>query len=131
MSNEETAAAIARQSRKFEAAYAAADSNALVDGYFAADADNPTAYPPGGTAPVSGRAALKALFAGMFVDVPVIRLELVDLLVSDTLATEIGLAHLTTRDGSKVKGRYVVCWIRTGEGWRAKVDFFAEDGWAD
>jgi ketosteroid isomerase-like protein len=129
MSFDAIAAAIAQRSRQFEAAYAAADGVALVDGYFAPDADQPAAYPPGGSPPVRGRAALTAMFAGMFAAAPAIRLETVDLIASGTQATEIGRAHLTGADGQAMIGRYVVCWIDTAAGWRARADFFAQDGW--
>jgi len=125
------AEAIAERSRRFETAYGAADANALVEAYFAGDSHGPMALPPGGSPPVRGRASLKAMFAGMFADAPKIRLETVELVASDTVATEIGRAFLTTRDGVDVIGRYVVCWVLTSDGWRAKVDFFAQDGWAD
>lgn len=130
MPHADAATAIAERSRHFEAAYAAADADALVDGYFVSDADNPAAYPPG-SAPVMGRAALKGMFAGMFAGAPAIRLELVDLVANGAIAMEIGRARLTTGDGGEAIGRYTVCWINTPEGWRAKADFFAEDGWPD
>lgn len=123
------AEAIARRSRLFEQAYAAADAEALVEGYFAPDHHIPMASPPGGTVPVRGRHALKQMFAGMFSDMPGIRLETVELVASDAVATEIGRAFLTAKDGTQAIGRYVICWIMTEEGWRAKLDFFAEDGW--
>lgn len=125
------AQAIAERARFFERAYAAADAASLVDGYFATDDHGPMALPPGATPPVRGRKALKQMFAGMIPEMPVIRLETVELVASDAVASETGRAFLTGKDGSQNIGRFVVCWIMTSEGWRAKTDFFAEDGWPD
>lgn len=126
-----TAKAIAERSRFFEAAYRSGDAQALVEGYFADDSHLPLASPPGGQPPVRGRAALIAMFAGMIPDMPGILLETVELIASDAVAMEIGRAHLTDRDGVVHVGRYAVGWVLTAQGWRAKADFFATDGWAD
>jgi len=125
------ATAIEERSRYFEEAYCSGDAERLVDGYFADDEHRPMALPPGGHPPVCGRAALKAMFAGMVAEVPTIRLETVDLTASDVIASEIGRAFLTSHDGTQAVGRYFVCWVNTADGWRAKTDFFASDGWVD
>lgn len=125
------ARAVDERSRFFEQAYCGGDAQSLVEGYFASDDHEPMALPPGGHPPVRGREALRALFAGMVVDVPSIRLETLALTASDVLASEVGRAFLTSADGTQTVGRYVVCWVNTDDGWRAKTDFFAEDGWVD
>jgi ketosteroid isomerase-like protein len=123
--------AIAARSRAFEQAYAAGDAAALVAAYFVDDALAPMACPPGGQAPVIGRAALVAMFNDMFAAMPHIRLQTEQLVVDQAQAFELGRAHLTAADGAPATGRYTVCWLKTHDEWRAKVDFFAEDGWAD
>lgn len=123
-------AAIAERSRMFEDAYRAGDAARLVTSYFVGEADQPTAFPPG-SAPIRGRDGLIAMFSGMIAGVPNIRLETLDVVASDTVAHEVGRAHLTTTEGASNTGRYTVCWINTADGWRAKYDFFAEDGWTD
>lgn len=122
--------AIAALSRHFETAYRAGDARALVEGYFAPDDLSPAAFPPG-TAPVRGRAALIALFDGMFAGAPDIRLEAIEVTAADGLAFEVGRAHLTGAGGEQNVGRYTVCYILSAEGWRAKTDFFTTDGWTD
>lgn len=120
--------AIEEKSRYFERCYNSNDPAGLVEGYFAEDAEGPTASPPVGQVPVRGRAALIGMFTAMIPDAPRIQLELIDLIVSDNVAYEFGRAHLTLADGTQVKGRYTVGWIKREE-WRAKIDFFAADGW--
>lgn len=127
----EAQAAIAARSRAFEQAYAAGDATALVTTYFVDDALAPMACPPGGQAPVRGRAALIAMFSGMFAAMPKIRLHTDTLVVDQAQAFELGRAHLTSADGTHITGRYTVCWLKSQGEWRAKVDFFAEDGWND
>ena len=121
--------AIAAKSRLFEHKYNNNDPVGLVNGYFAEEVDDPMASPPGGQAPVRGRAALIGMFSAMIPEVPAIRLELIDLVDSADQAYELGRAHLVRADGVEMTGRYTACWIRRGDEWRAKVDFFAEDGW--
>lgn len=123
--------AVAERSRHFEAAYRSADAVSLVEGYFATDDHNPLASPPGGTEPVVGRSALIEMFTGMFAGMPGIELVTVELTASETVAFELGRAILTDGEGVRHFGRYCVCWTLTAEGWRAKTDFFAADGWPD
>ncbi|EJL30766.1 hypothetical protein PMI01_02989 [Caulobacter sp. AP07] len=128
---ETTKAAIAARSRLFEQAYGAGDAEKLVSDYFVEDGLEPIACPPGGTPPIGGRGNLVAMFTGMFADAPKIRLETETLRVSPVQAFEVGRAFLTLADGSGAIGRYTVCWVKSGEDWRAAVDFFAQDGWAN
>lgn len=122
--------AVEAQSRYFEECYNAGDAQGLVSGYFVEDADEPMACPPAST-PLRGRAALTAMFSGMFQSAPTIRLETLEVVGSDSVAYELGRAHLGLVDGGTGIGRYTVCWVNRGGEWRAKVDFFTEDGWAD
>ncbi len=123
--------AIEEKSRLFEKFYAANDAAGLVEAYFVKDEDSPLASPPGGVAPVRGRTALVAMFTGMIPDAPAIRLETLEVNASNDTAFELGRAHLTLPDGTEVKGRYTVCWQQRAGDWRAKIDFFAADGWED
>jgi ketosteroid isomerase-like protein len=123
--------AIAARNRQFEQAYAAGDAKRLVDAYFVSDALEPLASPPGGQTPRRGRAELVAMFDSMFPSAPGIRLEQVSLLSSQDLAFELGRAFLDLAGGGQAIGRFTVCWVREAGEWRAKTDFFAEDGWAD
>lgn len=122
---------IAEKSRIFEEAYNGRDARRLVEEYFAPDEDAPTAYPPGGSRPVTGRAALIELFTVMIPGAPKIRLETLEVVTSGTVAYEVGRAFLTTAEGFEVFGRYTGCWIDSSQGWRVKADFFADDGWRD
>lgn len=127
----DTKASIIGMARVFEDSYNAGDAQGLVDAYFASDDFTPYASPPGGSPPARGRAALVELYAGMMPDIPRIELETIDVVIDGTLAYEVGRSHLTLADGRPSKGRYVVCWLHTPDGWRAKIDFFAADGWVD
>jgi ketosteroid isomerase-like protein len=119
------------RSREFERNFAARDVEALVNGYFAADEETPTACPPGRQRPVSGRAALKELFAAQFEAIRAIQLETLSIVTSGVIAFELGRAHLKLVSGESAVGRYVVLWKERHGEWRAKIDFFAEDGWID
>jgi len=121
---------IAKRNRMFEEAYNSGDARRLVESYFAPEAQAPFAVPPGAP-PVRGRANLTGMFSAMFSDTPKIQLETVEVTASDEVTFELGRAYLSNADGSKVTGRYVVCWVATDDGWRAKTDFFAGDGWDD
>jgi len=121
--------AIEQRSRLFEDAYRKADAKRLVESYFVDDADGPLASPPGGQPPMRGRAALIQMFAGMFAAVPEVRLSIVELVPQGDGAFELGRATLTTADGARAYGRYTVCWRTARDGLRAKIDFFATDGW--
>jgi ketosteroid isomerase-like protein len=125
------AEAIEARSREFEANFAKRDARSLVTAYFVEDAEQPLASPPGGGAPVRGRAALIKMFETQFEAVRAIRLELVELDAAPEMAFELGRAHLTLQGGENVKGRYAVQWRNTLAGWRVKIDFFAQDGWGD
>lgn len=122
---------IVRMSRVFEENYNAGNAQGLVDAYFASDDFAPYASPPGGNPPVRGRSALVELYASMMPDIPRIELETTDVVIDGALAYEVGRSHLTLADGQSGKGRYAICWLRTPDGWRAKIDFFAADGWVD
>ena len=124
-------AEIDKRSRAFERHFSAHAADRLVGDYFVADELKPLASPPGGTAPVRGRAALSAMFSEQFSLFRAIRLETVEIEVSATQAFELGRAHLSLNTGGEALGRYTVLWVSTADGWRAKVDFFAADGWPD
>jgi len=121
---------IDRQNRLFEVNFAAHNAQALVNGYFTADSEQPTASPPGGAPLVKGRAALIEMFTGQFTAMRSIRLETVRLEASGDLAYELGRAHLTLATGDAVMGRYTALWRQIGSEWRVSVDFFAADGWS-
>ena len=123
--------AISARNALFEDAYNAGDAARLVESYFVRDALNPVACPPGGHVPVRGRAALVAMFASMLADVSRIRLETAEVFGSGDVACEWGRGFLTAVDGRQLIGRYSVCWVLSGDEWRAKTDFFAEDGWSE
>ena len=125
------AQAIETRSREFESNFAKRDARSLVNAYFVEDADQPLASPPGGTAPVRGRAALVKMFEAQFEAVRSIRLELIQLDAAPEMAFELGRAHLTLLDGQNVQGRYAAQWRNTSGDWRVKVDFFAQDGWGN
>ena len=125
------AQAIEARSREFESNFAKRDARSLVTAYFVEDAEQPLASPPGGTAPVRGRAALIKMFEAQFEAVRAIRLELVELDADPEMAFELGRAHLTLQGGEHVQGRYAAQWRNTSAGWRVKIDFFAQDGWGN
>lgn len=122
-------AAIAARSREFEARFAARDAHGLVTSYFVPDSARPIASPPGGVPPVEGRANIEAMFSAQFEVLRTVRLEAICLDVADDMAYELGRAHLMLRSNEPALGRYSVLWKRLGTEWRAKIDFFAEDGW--
>jgi ketosteroid isomerase-like protein len=121
---------IERKSRAFESAYAAHHARLLVESHFVDDSLHPIASPPGAVPPVRGRTSITEMFRGMFEAIPEVRLEIVELIARGGMAFELGRAHLGTADGSRVFGRYAVCWLHVGTDWRAQVDFFAADGWS-
>jgi ketosteroid isomerase-like protein len=120
---------IERRSRAFERHFSAREADRLVAGYFVADELEPLASPPGGSPPVAGRAGLTAMFSAQFTMFKAIRLEAVRIEVSATQAFELGRAHLALNESGEALGRYTVLWVKTADGWRAKIDFFAADGW--
>lgn len=126
-----TAAAIEKRSRRFEENFAAHNAERLVADYFVPDAMNPLASGPGGGAPVKGRDNLRGMFTAQFSMFTKIRLETYALEDGTEQAFELGRAHLTLKEGGNALGRYTVLWVNTDDGWRAKIDFFAADGWTD
>src|SRR4029453_7671692 len=67
--------AIEARSRTFEQCYAKHDAVCVVDGYYVSDDQAPVMSPPGGQAPIRGRAALIENFTKEFAGVQTIRLE--------------------------------------------------------
>jgi ketosteroid isomerase-like protein len=122
-------AAIEYRSRLFEQAYLKGNARALVESYFVEDALGPLASPPGGQPLVRGHRALIELFSGMFAAIPEVRLSIIELIPQGDGAFELGRAKLTGADGARMDGRYTVCWLKVSDGWRARIDFFAADGW--
>ena len=122
--------AVEARTRAFESAFNGRDAAGLVAAYFVSDALEPMACPPGAS-PVRGRAALIGMYSAQMAAVATIRLELIELAASGGLAFELGRAFATASDGSSMIGRYTVCWVKEGTEWRARIDFFAADGWKD
>ena len=121
--------AIEQRSRVFEQCYAKHDAACLINGYYVPDAEAPVVSPPGGQPPVRGSAGITAMFEKEFAGVQAIRLETIDVIAEGRMAYEIGRAHLTLRSGESAVARYAVLWVKGADGWRAKVDFIAADGW--
>jgi ketosteroid isomerase-like protein len=122
--------AVEARTRAFETAFNAQDAVGLVAAYFVSDALGPMACPPGAP-PIRGRAALISMYSAQMAAVAKIRLDLVELSASGDLAFELGRAFATMSDGIAMVGRYTVCWVKEGTEWRARIDFFAVDGWKD
>jgi ketosteroid isomerase-like protein len=122
-------ASIDKRERSLEACFAKHDATCLVNGYYVSDAQEPIASPPGGQPPVRGRAALIKMFEGMMQDAQAVKLEHVLIIVDGNLASELGLSHVTLKSGKTVTGRFSVLWLHENGGWRAKLDFFSDDGW--
>jgi len=119
---------IAVKHRAFENAFREKNAMKLVESYFVEDALKPMSSPPG-VPPIVGRGKIAVLFAEQFVVADAIHLETIDLTVAESQAYELGRAHLTLKDGSKVFGRYAVLWVKAGGEWRVRIDFFGPDGW--
>lgn len=129
--HEEARRALDARNREFEARFAAHDAQGLVAAYFVGDQEQPMASPPGGVPPVRGRAALAEMFQAQFAAIRSIRLESLQVEVGGDIAFELGRAHLELNGSGSALGRYTVLWRKSDDGWRAKTDFFATDGWAD
>lgn len=123
--------AIDARERAFEACFAKRDAACIVNGFYVSDANMPIASPSGGHPPVRGRAALIKMFEQSFHDVRSIRLERLQVIRSCDLADELGRSHVTLQSGQTVTGRFSVLWLHERDGWRVKLDFFADDGWSD
>jgi hypothetical protein len=121
--------AIDQRERALEACFAKHDAACLVNGFYVSDAQQPVASPPGGQPPVRGRAGLIKMFEGAMRDAQAVRLEHVQIIVEGKMASELGLSYVTLKSGKTVTGRFSVLWIHEPDGWRAKLDFFADDGW--
>lgn len=129
--DDEVRRALDARNREFEARFAAHDAQGLVAAYFVGDPEQPMASPPGGVPPVRGRTALAAMFQDQFAAVRSIRLESLHVQIGGDVAFELGRAHLELSGGGNALGRYTVLWRKSDDGWRAKIDFFATDGWSD
>ena len=129
--DDEVRRALAARNREFEARFAAHDAQGLVAAYFVGDAEQPMASPPGGVSPVRGRTALAQMFSAQFAAIRSIRLESLQVKAGGDIAFELGRAHLELNGGGSALGRYTVLWRKSDDGWRAKIDFFAADGWSD
>jgi|ERR1700691_3561835 len=128
--NSPVAREIAAKERAFEACIDRRDAACAVNGFYVSDTDGPIASPPGGTSPVRGRQALTQMFGHALDDLQSVRLEQVEVIVRGDMADELGRSRVTLKNGKTVVGRFAVLWIRTADGWRAKLDFFADDGWS-
>lgn len=126
-----TVAAIEARSRAFERQFAAGDIERLVDEYFADDRWQPLLSGPGGLPPSRGRAALVEQFGAIRRNSVALSIDPLEIFVGRDLAQELGRVTITGSDGVARTGRYTVLWVSTEKGWKARVDFFAPDGWRD
>lgn len=127
---DEATNAINGRNREFESRFLARDAQGLVAAYFVEDSDGPNASPPGGVAPVRGHAALVEMFTAQFALIRAVHLETLRVEVCAELAFELGRARLSLTSGQQAWGRYCVLWRKARGEWRAKIDFFAQDGWS-
>lgn len=114
--------AIADESRKFEARFAAADVAALVEGYYTAD---PVVIGQGiGT--FSGRDGATAYFQGAVQDMQSARLSTTTVQQEGNSAIEIGRVELTPRaeGADTIHLTYVVVWQNGEDGWKVHMDYF-------
>jgi ketosteroid isomerase-like protein len=124
-------AAIEARARAFERQFAAGDIERLVDDYFADDPWQPLMSGPGGVPPFRGRVALMEQFRAIRTGSVALRIQPAEIFVGRDLAQELGRVTITGLDGVARTGRYTVLWVSTQKGWKARVDFFAPDGWPD
>jgi hypothetical protein len=122
-------AAIDARERAVEACFTKRDAECLVNGFYVSDANVPIASPPGGQPPVRGRAALIKMFEHVMQEARSVHLEHTEIFVHGKVATELGRSQVILASGKTVAGRFSVLWMREKDGWRAKLDFFADDGW--
>lgn len=127
----EAVAAIEARARAFERQFAAGNIERLVDDYFADDRWQPLLSGPGGVPPSRGRAALVEQFRAIRRNSVSLSIDPLEIFVGRDLAQELGRVTITGSDGVARTGRYTVLWVSTEKGWKARVDFFAPDGWHD
>lgn len=127
---DEVVAAIDARNRLFERNILGRDPAQLVDDYFVPDEWAPMVLGPG-RPPVRGRAAILEDFSRMGAGLASIRIESIEVQVSQDMASEIGRVYLTDLEGATRAGRYTVLWLKTERGWLAKMDFFSPDAWSD
>lgn len=125
-----TLAAIEARARTFERQFAAGDIERLVDDYFAEDRWQPLLSGPGGVPPFRGRTALVEQFRAIRKNSVALTIRPLEIFVGRDLAQELGRVTITGADGVARTGRYTVLWVSTEKGWKARVDFFAPDGWS-
>jgi uncharacterized protein (TIGR02246 family) len=92
---------------------------------YAADA---TAFPPG-SAMVSGRAAIGAMWKGMAEQITDPRVTTIDVKrLGPAAAREIGTFSLNTKGSpsKELTGKYVVIWQRVGRDWKLATDIWNE-----
>ena len=92
---------------------------------YAADA---TAFPPG-SAMVSGRAAIGAMWKGMAEQITDPRVTTIDVKrLGPAAAREIGTFSLKTKGSpsKELTGKYVVIWQRVGRDWKLATDIWNE-----
>lgn len=123
-------AAIAERNRQFEQNFAARETGKLIDDYFVPDRLKPVGMGPG-KAPVRGKKEILADFLRVGEGPRSMKIRTIEVTVSRDMASEIGRVFLTGPDGTERIGRYTVLWLKTTQGWRAKMDFFASDAWSD
>jgi ketosteroid isomerase-like protein len=127
---DEVRAAINARNRLFEQNIVSGDADKLIDDYFVPDEWMPIGLAPH-RPPVRGRDAIKADFARMGEGLSGLKIESLEVEVSQDMASEIGRVYLTDKQGATRVGRYTVLWLKTDKGWLAKMDFFAPDAWTD
>ena len=120
---DEVVAAINARNRLFEQNILAGDSQKLIDDYFVPDEWEPMVLGPN-QPPVRGRAAILEDFSRMGAGLSLLRIESLEVQVGHDMASEIGRVHLTGNNGVTRVGRYTVLWLKTDNGWLAKMDFF-------
>ena len=126
----EVVAAIAERNQQFERNFAARETEKLIDDYFVPDNLSPIGMGPG-KAPARGKKEILADFLRVGQGPRSIKIRTIEVTVSRNMASEIGRVFLTGPDGAERIGRYTVLWLNTTQGWRAKLDFFASDAWAE
>lgn len=84
-----------------------------------------------GRPPARGKKEILADFLRVGEGPRSMKIRTIEVTVSRDMACEIGRVFLSGPDGAERIGRFTVLWLKTTQGWRAKMAFFASDGWKD
>jgi uncharacterized protein (TIGR02246 family) len=119
--SEEIKPAIEAQNKAWGAAVAKGDADAIAALY----TETAKAYPPNGPA-VSGRAAIRELFAGMLASgIRSVTLTATEVTGAGDSAQEVGTYVIKTPDGQVAdEGKYIVLWKKEGGGWKLHRDIW-------